>query len=780
MAILRTPYTESTTNSPISNSRKISKKMDILDRKLDGLYRDVYVSRPDNKQNLDRVLDRIDNAINNIQSDEISVSGMSELLRRIDSETGTTSSKLMSSVGDLFQDENIMNVLIANQEVNKQITAQNYQYDMICKYLPKLVDALEIKRDNVLCSDNFSKRFLNPKSDRTNVQEVQKFVSNCDKIEELYDMSEFIEKTWMNAAKYGEDFIYVVPYNVALKRVIQRTNMRNAGVRSTAGSYCSFYESTCYKKEQVLSESFGTKDDFKKSSEAANVAINAKFEGKEVNLYFNDSGVIEESVNEYTVATSVLQLEQFTSMMRINEAGEVSGELAKQMEALKDANDGLSSAASSDGLIIPDNLKKDPDKIDKNMLGAVLERIPRENIIPVYIGKKCMGYYYLQFREDRGSCGFCGGHHMTPGVSNAATYSQEMNEDQQEMAIRFIASKMSAAIDTHFINTNKDLKDEIYNVLRYNEKFDISRSNDIGVTFIPAEDIIHCYFEIDEDTHRGISDLQKSIIPAMLYILLYLTDIIGKITRSTDKRIYYVKQNVETNVARTMMNVVQQIKKGNMGMRQIESMNNILNIVGKYNDYIIPLGQSGDPPVQFEVMNGQNIETPTDIMDKMEEAAVNGTGIPFEFVTASLQQDFAIRYSMTNSRFAKTITTRQRKTERWVSKIYTRVYNYEYGETYSSIKIILPPPIYLLLNNNQQLLDNVSNQADKIIEIEYANEEDEFKAEFKRLYIRDQLSTYLDYDNIGSLEEQTKVNLESRKNVETSSDSSSDDMSDYV
>ena len=584
----------------------------------------------------------------------------------------------------------------------------------------------------------------------------------------------------MNAAKYGEDFIYVVPYNVALKRVIQRTNMRNAGVRSTAGSYCSFYESTCYKKEQVLSESFGTKDDFKKSSEAANVAINAKFEGKEVNLYFNDSGVIEESVNEYTVATSVLQLEQFTSMMRINEAGEVSGELAKQMEALKDANDGLSSAASSDGLIIPDNLKKDPDKIDKNMLGAVLERIPRENIIPVYIGKKCMGYYYLQFREDRGSCGFCGGHHMTPGVSNAATYSQEMNEDQQEMAIRFIASKMSAAIDTHFINTNKDLKDEIYNVLRYNEKFDISRSNDIGVTFIPAEDIIHCYFEIDEDTHRGISDLQKSIIPAMLYILLYLTDIIGKITRSTDKRIYYVKQNVETNVARTMMNVVQQIKKGNMGMRQIESMNNILNIVGKYNDYIIPLGQSGDPPVQFEVMNGQNIETPTDIMDKMEEAAVNGTGIPFEFVTASLQQDFAIRYSMTNSRFAKTITTRQRKTERWVSKIYTRVYNYEYGETYSSIKIILPPPIYLLLNNNQQLLDNVSNQADKIIEIEYANEEDEFKAEFKRLYIRDQLSTYLDYDNIGSLEEQTKVNLESRKNVETSSDSSSDDMSDYV
>ena len=53
-----------------------------------------------------------------------------------------------------------------------------------------------------------------------------------------------------------------------------------------------------------------------------------------------------------------------------------------------------------------------------------------------------------------------------------------------------------------------------------------------------------------------------------------------------------------------------------MGMRQIESMNNILNIVGKYNDYIIPMGQSGDPPIQFEVMQGQDIQTPTEIMDK--------------------------------------------------------------------------------------------------------------------------------------------------------------------
>ena len=147
-------------------------------------------------------------------------------------------------------------------------------------------------------------------------------------------------------------------------------------------------------------------------------------------------------------------------------------------------------------------------------------------------------------------------------LGNGSKTQYDMTEQQEELMIRYISSRISSAIDTKFINANKDLKEEIYAILSYNEKFDISRSNDIGITFIPAEDMVHCYFKLDEHTHRGISDLQRAVTPGMLYILLYLTDIIGKISRSNDKRVYYVKQNVETNVAKTMMNVVQQIKKG--------------------------------------------------------------------------------------------------------------------------------------------------------------------------------------------------------------------------
>lgn len=759
-------------DDPVRSSRKINRKLDLLDQKMDGLYKNIYITRPDNRKNLDDILNQLDDAIDAIQQDNVNISGMSELMRRLDNTSGSNVDRLMNSVGELFNDQNLINTLFANDEIHKYIASQNYQYDMICRYLPKLLDALEIKRDNVLSADNFSKEFINPKSSRTNKIELEKFSSNTKKIEREYEISKFLEKSYMNTSKYGEDFVYVVPYHVAFERIIRRTNYRKNNARL---GQVSFYESETVAKPNAsqvcIKENYMETNDFKKYKKSVeesfgSINLPSQYKGTEVTLHFNDLNIIPETVNERVVLKSRKDMERFQSMMSIYESSHSVVEeksLMDQFAEIDKKNNRIGNSEPMDGLIIPGELSRDPDKIDKNMLGAVLERLPRENVIPIYIGKVCLGYYYLEFREDKSACGFCGGHHMTPGISNTNNFAFEMSQDQQELAIRYIASKISASIDTHFINANKDLKEEIYAVLRYNEQFDLSRSNDIGVTFIPAEDIVHCYFEMDEDTHRGISDLAKSVIPAMLYILLYLTDIIGKITRSTDKRIYYVKQNVETNVARTMMNVVQQIKKGNMGMRQIESMNNILNVIGKYNDFIIPMGQSGDPPISFEVMQGQDIQTPTDIMEKMEEAAVNPI-VPFEMLNSTYSQDFAIRFSMSNSRFLKSINTRQRDTETFFSKIYTKVYNYEFGETNSYIQIILPPPIYLTLSNNQQLMDNATQQADKIIEVEFTSEDsDELKAEFKRIYIRNILSTYLDFNSIERYRSAAKVNLEARK-----------------
>ena len=752
-------------------SKAIDKKLDLLNSKMDSLYKDIYTTRPDNRFNLDNIINSLDDTIDRLQGSDGSVSGMTELLRRVEKDSTSNTAKMMNSVKSLFEDETLMGSLLINQDMHNYIAGQNYNYDLICKYLPKLQDALEIKRDNVLCSDNLNKNFLNPRSYRSSKEELEKFNVNIKRIEEEYDISEFLDKTYMNTSKYGEDFIYVVPYTEAFKRLIRKHNMlMNSSRVGTVTLFENYTESVCLKKGFQESKDFANYLTIATPTiidEDANVE-KAFPELGEVKLHFNNSGMVNSIVQEYCILTEKNSKYVQESLSHMFESASVNEAKSEKLDSMFDnvtkQNRYLMKGYSSDGLVLNKDLinNNDPDKIDDNILGAVLERLPRENILPVWIGKKCLGYYYFEFAEDPNRCGFCGGHHSTPIVGNASRLSYNMNEYQHELAVRYIASKISSAIDTKFINANKDLKEEIYQILNYNIKFDVSRSNDIGITFIPADDIVHCYFEIDEHSHRGISDLHRALMPAMLYILLYLTDIIGKITRSTDKRVYYVKQNVETNIARTMMNVVQQIKKGNMGIRQIESMNNILNIVGKYNDVIIPVGPSGDYPVQMEILNGQDIQTPTDIMEKMEEAAVN-TIMPIEFVNSTMQQDFATRFSASNSRFLKTIYTRQRKTERFFSKIYTKVYNYEFGDTYKIIEIMLPPPTFLTMNNNSQLIDNITQSADKIIDVIMPNEEDDIKAEWKRLYVVDALASYINFEQVERNKEIARINVEANK-----------------
>ena len=48
--------------------RSISSKLDLLDDKLDGLYKSVYISRPDNKNNMNDIINRLDDSIYKIQS----------------------------------------------------------------------------------------------------------------------------------------------------------------------------------------------------------------------------------------------------------------------------------------------------------------------------------------------------------------------------------------------------------------------------------------------------------------------------------------------------------------------------------------------------------------------------------------------------------------------------------------------------------------------------------------------------------------------------------------
>ena len=203
-----------------------------------------------------------------------------------------------------------------------------------------------------------------------------------------------------------------------------------------------------------------------------------------------------------------------------------------------------------------------------------------------------------------------------------------------------------------------------------------------------------------------------------------------------------------------------------MGMRQLESMNTIFNIIGKYNDHVIPMGQSGDPPIQMEVMQGQQIDTPSELMERMEDAAVSATDVPVEFVQSVNNVDYATRFTMSNSKFLRKVYKRQSICQEHFTEIFRKIYNYEFNENDTTMKILLPAPAFMAMSNSQQLIDNIKQYAQSIADIACYNEEDEVKNEFLNLYIRNQLGTYVDFSQIDQLINTAKLNIEARKQEE--------------
>lgn len=767
-------------DKPRSN-RSINRRIDRLANSISSIYRDTYKSRPDNKNNLDRIAGAIEDNLDTI-FDKINgqdVSDISRLYLRAINKSDSSTKQVAKSLEELFDSNgNILDTVNMNL-IRKSIQSTDYQIDLICKYMPKLKDALEVKKDNVLSSDSFTKEFIETMSNKTGKDYMSQFSDRARMIRDKYGFDELIEEIYWDTSKYGEYFLYHVPYRKGFKTLLdrrqksgRRNNIPNPGEFRISSTLESSKERK-RKKDGIIWEATHdiTNGEFydDKFKELVN---KGKITGN-VTVDFSDTDMLDELYDDYEKISTIRKSHR-SIMEAYNLSLDKSGEgvLPLSEERLPNFNtDGLSPDGLSGGKSVDNSLES--DKLRKDINGSIYYKIPRSQIIPIWIANTCVGYIYMKVKNDYFT-------NFTTYDSRRGTMlknsmeSDLMNDEwdrQNDIAVNQIASIISDQIDVNFINCNLDLKEEIYSILRYNDQFDITRgANNISCTFLPVEDVQHFYFKLDPITHRGISDLNDALVPAMIWCMAYLNDSIARMSRGQDKRVYYVQQNVEKNVGKTMLNVISQLKKGNMGMRQLQNMNTMFNVVGKFNDYIIPVGPNGESPVRMEVMSGQDITTPTDLMDRMEEQAIFTTDVPPEFLQTLNQVDYASRFTMSNSRFLNKIMKRQSICQRQYSITFRKFYNYEFNENDTTISVRLPAPAYLAIMNNNQIFENAKQQAQSTLELmDGADEADEnVKSMYQKLYIKKYIGTYINIDEAQEMFKEAQMLVHANKSSDMS------------
>lgn len=738
----------------VSNRRSINKLLDSLDKQSDDLFAQTYHSTDINRQMLSKTSDELNASIRKAIQGDSEFEDLSNTTKLYQKAYGKKNGSNVfgddygknggaDNIMSIFQNNELLGSLMETYSNTKWIKLLDDEIDMCVKYMPKIQTALNIVRDNVLCSDSFNQSIMTASPTIALAdEELSKFTSNDKNLMELYDFEEAAEKWYDTTSKYGEAFVYVVPYKKSLAELLKKKG--NTGV---TGSFYA-HESSTIMEHGKLTDRSGAKN--------LPFTVNAEAENGCIRITLNKTGMLSDNIYALHEALNTLRSNPICSSMYddlLTEAGTDKKEykLDRTIDDVLEYEDDT----SADGLVGARKVESNP-KI--KVPGCVVRQLDRSKLILLYIEDVCLGYYYIKFNMDNlvdaNTAAVNSGYNSITSMFNVANKTNL--DDTGDPVLKYIAGKISEKIDSAFINSNQELRKEIYLMLKYNDQFNqLSNEVDINITYIPPEDIVHIKFNEDSVTHRGKSDLWDGLIAAKMWIMINTTTVLGNVTRSQDRRVYYVKTMVENNVAKTLLNVIEQLKKGNFGIRQMESINNILSIIGKFNDMVIPVGQSGDSPITFDIMQGQNFELPADLMNSLEDSAI-GSICPLEIVNSSQNMDFAIRYTMTNNRLLRSAVKRQRIFSKFLSRIYTKIYNCEFDEN-MAFTVKLPPPAFLMLTQGSQMIQSGVQYIDGLADIEMNGEPDEDRNQFRRLMLHQMLPSYIDLDMIEMIKEKIKL-----------------------
>ena len=756
----------------------ITKLSDTVQNSLDNLYSKTYYSQPSNKQDLDSIKNKLDSSIDNIVSVNMNNTGkgtMSTLYSRIQQNApklGGVNDENGKKLEELINDNQVIESGLMGF-INNTTTVFDYdnKIDTILKYMPRLQEALDTRKDNVLSADHFSKDFINITSSNIS-NDSETYNEHIKFIKETYKVQELTDEIYENASKYGEAFVYIVPYKKAVARLLRQKNniradlnIKEGSILTESGDVLSMDKLPNNISEDSFHELGLDNIELECSTGCINSVVENVMKFEKVSRSLNEMSLNYESAN-FSEETILESAENIRDVVKGRFDKTIKDDLS--FEGFDDRG--------QDGLVDRDKTKR-KTKDDKfiNVPGTIVKLLERKHVIPIYIEEYCFGYYYIEVDGPYNPVGDYDKMQdptMSLKGSNSILSTNSMMDQSQKQnnIIRYISNQISNFIDAKFINANQDLRNEIYTVLKYNYDNNSSHMNKIRVTFIPPDDMEHVYFNMNKDTHRGISDLNKAMFPATIYSAMYITHAIWNMTRAQDKRVYYVNQTVDTNISKTLLNTINQIKKGNFGIRQIENINHILNITGMFNDYIIPRSPGGQAPIDFEVMQGQQVEWQNEFMTSLEEMAVNSTDVPMEMIQMRNSVDYSSQLTMSSSKFLRKVYNRQSKFQSNLTRIFNKIYNNEFDDNIQ-LSVVLPPPMFLNITNTNQMMTNVNEYSQSVAQLILdPDEEEPVKNEVIREINKFNLGSYLNIPELEDIAHKAKQHIAADTNNEEDSE----------
>ena len=200
-----------------------------IQKNLDDIYRSTYYTDNNTEKYINQIRNQMDRDINSLMDRAKEANGGTNITSLYFRTLAKADDNTMKELRRTLEDDSLLSDIMDLYSQNVVVKDMDKEIDTICKYMPKLEEALDIKTDNVLCADHFNEdtatyinRITNtdnadgttdPK--KTDINDMRSFIDK-------YGLDDLKEEVYRKTAKYGEAYVYIVSYNQALSALTER------------------------------------------------------------------------------------------------------------------------------------------------------------------------------------------------------------------------------------------------------------------------------------------------------------------------------------------------------------------------------------------------------------------------------------------------------------------------------------------------------------------------------------------------------------------------------
>ena len=166
-------------------NRNIKNIASSISSNMDALYRTTYMTTPQQNKDLKNLSDEINSNIDQIVNRNIETTGMPSITKvysRMMAGSGdSTNPRITGELEKMFDNGLMTDDIYGMFMANRYLRELEKEIDTVCRYMPRLEEALAVQRDCVLSADHFSKEFLSFERPGNTVEEAT-FSERCKEI----------------------------------------------------------------------------------------------------------------------------------------------------------------------------------------------------------------------------------------------------------------------------------------------------------------------------------------------------------------------------------------------------------------------------------------------------------------------------------------------------------------------------------------------------------------------------------------------------------------------